>query len=749
MAFGPNNNNRKGTGFTNINRVLTANQGNRLGSSVAGGVSNQVQDVRNQTQQSQQKFQEEANKNRLDTDDARNKRDEVIGRFGQSGNNDSLAGTQEVANQVGQNQVQQNEQQSGVRKPIVSQQEIQDFTKYRTGTYTGPQQLNDFQSLLGNASETQQLGDLTRSSGGRQELLRRFVGGEGYNQGQQRLDNLLLGQSGTQGLNEARRNTRGLEQDVSQANTQASNQAQEYVNRAKMFGEETVGKLNEARDPISNEIDKQLAALQQEEQNRQGFYKNIQDTLLGQGEAGKLDRMTQLGLGLQSAMDAGFITQAQANQMLGEGGLIGRAESIGLNTNQLINERLKDIAAQNLNRGGAANAEMEEKISTLDRLLGKQGTDVEFNQAGENYIKGGMNFDLDSLNDYITKSEREKYANDQAKLDKLEAYNQRYLNQAMANAQGAVGSGMQAVGGGLNQMLNPESFYNPGEMGQNLGDIQEGGANALISGSNALAQKDNAILEGLTKLNIGGNSLANTAGGKQLLKAIELKSKLENEATKNASQFTGSMADGTRDLMSGNIIGGIGGITGLTGGIDLTKNLTSNLTSELNKALSNIGIGGGGFKISAPKIRICFAGSTKILMENGKYKNIKDLKLGDKVALGGKIMGLGEGYGDELYNYNGVKVTGGHTVYEDGKWVRVENSEKGYPIGKEEIVYPVTTENHLLVTDGQVWADMDEVDDTYEKTDTEILEELNNNTFRNKKIDKFIKEKFKNGNKKV
>lgn len=582
MAFGPND--RKGTGFTNINRVLQANQGNKLGSSVASGVQKQATNVRTQAQQSQQKFQEEANKNRLDTQEASQKRDEIIGRFGQSGTTQNqqapaLAGTQEVASKVGaanavtppnaSNFNQPTQQapasnaapQSGAQ-PIVSDQEIQDFTKFRTGTYTGPQSLQDYQTLQGNAMEAGQLGDLTRSSGGRQELLRRFVGGDGYNQGQQRLDTLLLGQSGTQGLNQARRSTLGLEGDVAAANQNAANLAQEYTNRAKIFGEETVGKLTAARDPISQQVDARLKQIQDEDAARKGFFGNLQGTFLDTNENTKgLDRMTRLGLGLQSAMDAGYLTQAQANQLLGEGGLIQRGEQLGLDTNKLLNERLQDIAAQNINRGGAATAEQEAKLSGLDRLLGKQGTDVEFGQEGADYVKGSLGFNLDSLNDYISKTEKEKYANDAAKQAELEAYNQRYLNQSIANAQGAVGSALQAGMGAANQFLDPQSYYNPGQMGQNLANVQQGAGGATIQGVNSLAQGQNAMLEGLTKLNIGGQSLANTEGGRQLLKAIELKSKLENEAAKYANQANQELASGTQSLLSGRAIN------------DLNKNL--------------------------------------------------------------------------------------------------------------------------------------------------------------------------------
>jgi hypothetical protein len=42
-----------------------------------------------------------------------------------------------------------------------------------------------------------------------------------------------------------------------------------------------------------------------------------------------------------------------------------------------------------------------------------------------------------------------------------------------------------------------------------------------------------------------------------------------------------------------------------------------------------------------------------------------------------------------------------------------------------------------------VWADMSETDNTYDKTDTQILEDLNNQTEANKRIDLFLALYFK------
>lgn len=587
-------NNRKGSGFTNINRVVTANQGNQLGQTVSSGVQNQANQVKQQTQQATTSFNDEAQKKRLDTDEAANDRDAVIGRYSGANTNTTQstqpkaqmsAPSSGVANvDPGYNLNQNNTQQPAAAPQAVqgpSDQEVSNFARYRTGTYEGPNQLQDYQSLAGKAQNTEMLGDLSRSSGGRQELLKRFVGGSGYTQGQQGLDNVLLGQSGN-ALNQTRRATQGLTQDVAGANTQAASLAEEYKNRAKIFGTETVNKLTGAREPISTKVDEQLKANQGNESKLNQNFTALQGILDGSDPNYKnMDRITRLGLGLQSAKDAGFLNDTQVNQLLGDGGLIQRAEQLGLDTNALVNERLSQIKGQNLTRGGAATADQEAQLNAFDKLMGKQGTDVEFARGTDDYIKGQNQFNFDSLNDYLGTKEREKYANDAAKLADQEAYNQRYVNQGMSGVKQQLGGATQLGGAALNQVLNPQSFYNPGEVGQNINQGVQGATNMAAGGIHAADNMGNSLVEGITKLNIGGQSLANTEGGRQLLKALELKNKMVNSTTDMASGAVNSVGQGWQDLLSGNIDDGLMGVTGITGAKQVLGDLNDNIAREI------------------------------------------------------------------------------------------------------------------------------------------------------------------------
>lgn len=123
----------------------------------------------------------------------------------------------------------------------------------------------------------------------------------------------------------------------------------------------------------------------------------------------------------------------------------------------------------------------------------------------------------------------------------------------------------------------------------------------------------------------------------------------------------------------------------------------------------------------------CFAAGTKFIMEDGTTKNIEDIKIGDKLKLGGRVYSTiqGDGLIETWYNYGTTKVTGNHAIFENGEWKRVKDAEEAIPaLHKEEILYTLINENHRMVAeDGVVYTDYDEVDNTGIEED--LLVQLN------------------------
>ena len=93
-------------------------------------------------------------------------------------------------------------------------------------------------------------------------------------------------------------------------------------------------------------------------------------------------------------------------------------------------------------------------------------------------------------------------------------------------------------------------------------------------------------------------------------------------------------------------------------------------------------------------------------MLDGTRKPVEQVDLGNKVAIGGKVFATGEFLVENLHDYKGIKVSGSHMVNEDNKWVRVEDSKHGKPLGDDEhTVYVFGSENRRILINGILFTD--------------------------------------------
>lgn len=811
---------QKATGFTNLNRIMQANTGNKLGQTVSSGVTQSAQNVQSGITSAQQRFNEEAQKKRLDTQEAADKRSEVLGRFDQNTykpdeslfkisddlqnsynqekeliqqnkgtgavispqistaqnnlnaansavssaqanynnsltrvyvkghssrkNSDvaaalaalnaakaaqvtsqnDLATTENRYNNEGQladldarfadlsnkekSAYMDSEQKRMQSEMLPTDQEITDFTRFRTGTYTGPDELQDVSTLYGKAAQSEQMGQLARSTGGRQELLRRFVGGDDYTQGQKRLDETILGQDTSTNLGAAARQTRGAISDVEKANVGASSLAEEYKNRAKIFGQETIGKIADTKSPLDAILNKKVEDYQRIEKSNQDSVASIKDILAGNNPDYKiLDKNTRLGLALTQAQMSGFLSEQEVKNLVGSGGMLQRAFNLGLDPNALLMERIQQTAAENVSRTGVASEEEIAQLNALDKLSGKQGTDLEFLQSQGKYKEGGVNVGLDSLADYIKKTEDEKARKDAKYADELERERLEYMNLMMAGGSDYLGGSLGAAGSGVGLMMDAATgamLYNPKSVLTNTAGVISGVGQSALGAAQMNANAGNSAIEGLLRLNIGGKSIANTPGGKQLLDALQLKSKLEQEAFQMGGQVVGNYAGGFTDLASGNIAGGLAKLTGIELANNLAKSVTKNIANEVTKAAQSVS---SAFNKATGYSRWCFSPDTVVELDNGSIL-LSDLKVGDEIFLGGKVLSIEtrKVNPSEVLKYNGVHVTSEHKVLENKKMVTIAESEKKTEASKLiDTVISIVTENHVVISNDTVFAD--------------------------------------------
>lgn len=229
---------QKGTGFTNIGKVLNANQGvgEKLGQKIGGGLSDQANSVREGIQSSQNKF---TNQMGTAAGQANNAINAGATYARQAGENDS-----DYANRVSAGQ---NVDYSQIGKNLAS------------AAYSGPMGLENANQLNSQASNTAALGRLAGNSAGQSQLLRSQVAQRGnYTTGQNALDSLLLGQGGQKAVQTGRASTNGINQLSNNAILNANNQAnvtQSAIDKSKVNAIQGLqNSLTGAGDETSNNI---------------------------------------------------------------------------------------------------------------------------------------------------------------------------------------------------------------------------------------------------------------------------------------------------------------------------------------------------------------------------------------------------------------------------------------------------------------------------------------------------------------
>lgn len=258
-----NPNQQKGSGYTNIQRIVQANQGNQLGQAVGSGIQQAGSALKSNLGNAQNQFQQQTAQNQANTAGNQQVVQNVLGsaeNYIPTGNND------------------QNAQQGAKFQQLIS------------GQYLGPNQLQNAQQLQGQAANVNQMGQALGTSGGRAGLLQQFVGNPQYSRGQQTLDTLLLGQqNNSQALANARQSTAGLGNQVQGAIQGAQAQGQEQSGLAKSFGQNVQNQFGQRVSDINTGLQNQATTAQtQRDAQYQQQLKDLQSGNITQQEADQL-----------------------------------------------------------------------------------------------------------------------------------------------------------------------------------------------------------------------------------------------------------------------------------------------------------------------------------------------------------------------------------------------------------------------------------------------------------------------------
>lgn len=321
---------KTGTGYTNLQSLLGANNASQLGNTLSQNVANNVnktvgniQGAENQFKQGTQ--QEQGRISGLQTN-AQNALNQIV-------NAPSTASYSVDANG---NPVQS----------LVNNQDVQNYSGYLGAKYQGPNDLSNSANLQNQQATSGQYAKLLGSQPGQQQLLRTFVNNPNYTNAQQSLDSLLLGKQDIQsGLKNAR--AQALQKLSSNNVSDLSNQAQQQARQ-------------------------QQASLGQQQQglqtNTQGAATNINQALS--------DRLKQL-TDQSSAQNAVYGQLAQNNfgavDANGQSILTPQQKSVAeaylKNNVENPQDFFQYSGPQNLSQSGVASQQQAAQLAALGQLM--------------------------------------------------------------------------------------------------------------------------------------------------------------------------------------------------------------------------------------------------------------------------------------------------------------------------------------------------------------------------------------------
>lgn len=416
----------QGTGFTNIQRVIGANQGNKLGAAVVGGIQKVGEQAQQGVNQAKQDYNTQLQQNQLGSPENQAASTGLINRAMSGG--------------------------------TISDKEAEQAAKFRGGQYTGPTDLANSNVLLGRAAEAEQLGKLGASEGGRQGLLQRFVGAPQYTQGQQKLDTLLLG-ANSNALNQARGATQGLSGQALRQVQGARAQGEEAQNQAQQFGKQFTESLTGKTGEIGAAQKAALEAAQGQETARNAGYEGLKSSL-----AQAYAPLPPGAISMGETPDSKALSTIANNPSLSPemkqqlSGIISRSAQSGINPINSINAMLQNTGASNLSSAGVTTQQQAASLNALAKLSGQQPGEIDPNTG--KYVAGNLGYkspdSLTKANDILSKISQGSSATKGA----LE----RYLAGKASNADDKI----------VNKMFTPEdrAYVNSHpELWQNGGGI--------------------------------------------------------------------------------------------------------------------------------------------------------------------------------------------------------------------------------------------------------------------------------------
>lgn len=291
----------QGSGYTNLQKLLQANNPSQLQNAVSSNIESQNQSALGNLNQSQQQFAQGTQANQANTAQNQQMIQQILANPTQFTNlNNASTGAQQAATGAGiQAPTAQNQAQGNL------------FSQLMGGQYQGPMALENQAQLSAQAQSAAQQAQNLTTAAGRQGVLQNLIQSPNYTTGQQSLDAALLGQGNPQGLTQARTQALGLQNMVGQAAAAANAQGQEQASNAQQFGAQTQNQFGQTVGNLNTQLQQQAAAAQGQRNTQYqqllsdaaaGNFTQQEADLLGltQGEEIGSDLLSTIGAGKET-----------------------------------------------------------------------------------------------------------------------------------------------------------------------------------------------------------------------------------------------------------------------------------------------------------------------------------------------------------------------------------------------------------------------------------------------------------------
>lgn len=308
-------NKQQGSGYTNIQKVIQANQGNQLGSAVGNNIQQVGNAASDNLKNAQGTFDQQSQANQFNTDQNRQTVSNVLNDPTQFNTQDPNAANYQQGNQF---------------KTLIS------------GQYQGPTDLANSGQIQSQANNAAQMGQALGSAGGRIGLLQQIVGNPQYQSGEQNLDNLLLGQSKDPSLQAARRQSLTLQGQTNNAIAGAQAQGQQFGSEAKAFGNDVQNQLGQNVSTQNTNLQNQ--ATQSQSDRDANYQKTLADLKSGKISQGEADQ-----LGLTQGENV-FNTLNDPSKFMTESALKASAQNVASSNDYAKMQALQNLSGQYANQ---------------------------------------------------------------------------------------------------------------------------------------------------------------------------------------------------------------------------------------------------------------------------------------------------------------------------------------------------------------------------------------------------------------